>query len=47
VTAILADPPAQSDVRKAAEKFSWEKNGARLFDHLTKVAARKAAGNAA
>jgi glycosyltransferase involved in cell wall biosynthesis len=47
VNAILADPPAQSDVRKAAVKFSWEENGARLFDHLTKVAARKAAGNAA
>ncbi len=32
---ILADPPAPVEVAKAAEKFSWEKNSAELFDHLS------------
>jgi len=32
---ILADPPAPAGVAKAADKFSWEKNGAELFDHLS------------
>ncbi len=32
---ILADPPAQAAVVAAAEKFSWEKNSAELFDHLS------------
>jgi teichuronic acid biosynthesis glycosyltransferase TuaC len=35
VTALLADPPAQEDVRKAAERFSWERNGRELFEHLS------------
>jgi glycosyltransferase involved in cell wall biosynthesis len=39
VNAILADPPVQAEVQKAAEKFSWEKNSARLFDHLSRIAA--------
>jgi glycosyltransferase involved in cell wall biosynthesis len=33
VNEILANPPAQSDVRKAAERFSWEKNSAELFNN--------------
>ncbi|HYN47191.1 MAG TPA: glycosyltransferase [Allosphingosinicella sp.] len=32
---LLANPPAQADVRKAAEKFSWERNGAELAEHLS------------
>jgi glycosyltransferase involved in cell wall biosynthesis len=40
VRAILADQPDQSAVRKAAERFSWEQNSARLFEHLSEVAAR-------
>lgn len=38
VRALLADPPAQADVRKAAEKFSWDRNAAELFDHLSRLA---------
>jgi len=34
VRELLADPPAQAEVRKAAERFSWEKNGAELAEHL-------------
>jgi glycosyltransferase involved in cell wall biosynthesis len=40
VNAILADPPEQAAVRKAAERFSWEKSSARLFEHLSRLAAR-------
>lgn len=40
VREILADPPAPADVRAAAESFSWDKNGAELFDHLAALAAR-------
>lgn len=40
VNAILADPPPQSEVLKAAEPFSWEKNSAALFDHLSRLARR-------
>jgi teichuronic acid biosynthesis glycosyltransferase TuaC len=35
VNALLADPPAQAAVRAAAEKFSWERNAAELFEHLS------------
>jgi glycosyltransferase involved in cell wall biosynthesis len=35
VNAILADPPAQEDVGKAAERFSWERNSRELFEHLS------------
>jgi len=31
---LLANPPAQAEVRKSAQRFSWEKNGAELADHL-------------
>jgi teichuronic acid biosynthesis glycosyltransferase TuaC len=41
VNEILASPPAQSEVRKAAERFSWEKNSAELFDHLSGLVRRK------
>jgi glycosyltransferase involved in cell wall biosynthesis len=37
VRALLADPPAQADVRKAAERFSWKRNGDELFDHLSSL----------
>jgi glycosyltransferase involved in cell wall biosynthesis len=40
VNAILANPPAQSAVHKAAERFSWEKNSARLVEHLSRVVDR-------
>ena len=39
---LLAAPPAQDDVRKASETFSWTRNSAELRDHLTNVAARAA-----
>jgi glycosyltransferase involved in cell wall biosynthesis len=35
VRAILADPPAQEAVRRAAERFSWERNSRELFEHLS------------
>ena len=35
---LLADPPDPASVRKAAEKFSWEKNATELFDHLSGIA---------
>ena len=35
VREILADPPAQAEVRKAAERFSWERNGEELFDFFS------------
>ncbi len=31
---LLADPPAQADVREGAARFSWERNGAELAAHL-------------
>jgi teichuronic acid biosynthesis glycosyltransferase TuaC len=31
---LLADPPTQSEVRAVAERYSWERNGAELADHL-------------
>ena len=35
---ILADPPAQREVRRAAERFSWERNAEALHRHLTHIA---------
>jgi glycosyltransferase involved in cell wall biosynthesis len=32
---ILANPPDPVDVAKAAAKFSWERNTAELYDHLS------------
>jgi len=40
VRSILADPPAQEAVRKAAERFSWEKNSRELFEHLSGLVER-------
>ena len=31
---VLADPPDPAEVRRGAERFSWEKNGAELAAHL-------------
>jgi teichuronic acid biosynthesis glycosyltransferase TuaC len=41
VRELLADPPPQEEVRKAAERFSWERNAAELFAHLTEVSAKR------
>jgi teichuronic acid biosynthesis glycosyltransferase TuaC len=38
---LLANPPAQADVRRGAERFTWEANGAALFDHLTALVAHR------
>jgi teichuronic acid biosynthesis glycosyltransferase TuaC len=38
---ILADPPRQEDVAKAAERFSWERNAAELLAHLTEISAKR------
>lgn len=35
---ILAAPPAQAEVRAAAERFSWAANTAALYEHLKQVA---------
>ncbi|HEY5723721.1 MAG TPA: glycosyltransferase [Allosphingosinicella sp.] len=35
VEALLADPPAQAEVRKSAERFSWAKNRQEQFDYLS------------
>jgi glycosyltransferase involved in cell wall biosynthesis len=37
VARILADPPPQSLVRAASERFTWEANSRTLFDHLVRV----------
>lgn len=34
VRELLASPPAQGEVREAAEGFSWDRNGAELAAHL-------------
>ncbi|HYD11580.1 MAG TPA: glycosyltransferase [Allosphingosinicella sp.] len=44
VREILADPPDPLEVRKAAEKFSWQRNADELFTHLAGLAARAPAG---
>lgn len=40
VREILADPPAPALVREAATRFSWDRNAAELFDHLSGMAGR-------
>jgi glycosyltransferase involved in cell wall biosynthesis len=35
---LLADPPAQTDVRRAAERFTWTANRTALLAHLEAVA---------
>jgi glycosyltransferase involved in cell wall biosynthesis len=39
IRALLDDPPVQSDVRRGAERFTWDANSAALFDHLAGLAA--------
>lgn len=34
VAEMLADPPAQAEARKAAERFSWDRNARELHAHL-------------
>jgi glycosyltransferase involved in cell wall biosynthesis len=38
VRELLADPPPREGVRKAAEKFSWDRNAEELEAHLRQVA---------
>ena len=38
VAEILASPPAPGDVRAAARRFSWERNGELLTAHLAGIA---------
>ena len=38
ITALLAGPPAQAEVRAAAARFSWEANRDALFAHLSELA---------
>jgi glycosyltransferase involved in cell wall biosynthesis len=35
---MLASPPDPAAVRRSAERFSWERNGAELHEHLAKLA---------
>jgi teichuronic acid biosynthesis glycosyltransferase TuaC len=35
VRALLADPPDPAAVRKSAERFSWDRNAADLYEHLS------------
>jgi glycosyltransferase involved in cell wall biosynthesis len=34
---ILGSPPDPASVRRSAERFSWERNGAELHEHLAKL----------
>jgi glycosyltransferase involved in cell wall biosynthesis len=34
---MLASPPDPAAVRRSAERFSWERNGAELHDHLARL----------
>ena len=43
IRAILADPPAPGAVRRAAERFTWPANAARLHAHLARLAGREVA----
>jgi glycosyltransferase involved in cell wall biosynthesis len=36
---ILASPPDRAAVRRSAERFSWERNGAELHEHLAALIA--------
>jgi teichuronic acid biosynthesis glycosyltransferase TuaC len=42
VRALLADPPDPALVRKAAERFSWDRNAAELYAHLTGLTEKRA-----
>ena len=37
---LLAAPPRQEDVRSSAERFSWQRNCAELFTHLSRLSGR-------
>lgn len=41
IRSILAAPPAPAIVRESAERFSWERNGRQLHEHLTRLAATR------
>jgi teichuronic acid biosynthesis glycosyltransferase TuaC len=41
VRELLADPPDPDTVRAAAERFSWKRNAAELFQHLAGVSAQR------
>ena len=41
VREILTAPPARAAVRKAAERFSWSRNGETLFRHLSEVSGKR------
>ncbi|MFL6861886.1 MAG: glycosyltransferase [Allosphingosinicella sp.] len=38
---LLAAPPAPEEARRAAQAFSWERNAAELFGHLSLVSAKR------
>jgi teichuronic acid biosynthesis glycosyltransferase TuaC len=38
---LLAAPPPQEEIRKAAERFSWERNGAELAAHLRRISGQR------
>jgi teichuronic acid biosynthesis glycosyltransferase TuaC len=40
VRELLADPPDPQIVRESARRFSWERNSAELFDHLSALVER-------
>lgn len=40
ITALLAAPPDKNAVRRVAERFTWQRNSATLFDHLSTLAGR-------
>ncbi|WP_353205401.1 glycosyltransferase [Sphingomonas sp.] len=40
IAAVLADPPAPYAVRRGAERFTWEANTARLYEHLASLVKR-------
>ena len=41
VRSLIADPPAPEAVRKAAERFSWERNSAELQAHLAQISSER------
>jgi glycosyltransferase involved in cell wall biosynthesis len=38
---LLANPPGQEEVRKAAERFSWARNASELAAHLGRISAER------
>lgn len=41
IRSILDDPPTPAAVRESAERFSWERNGRQLYEHLVRLAATR------